>query len=107
MAKEPSDLKTKLKKADPDIRRYVVQLEARNAKLHRSILDMEAEKVDRNNRIKALEQQWKEKKVDIQIRTDVGRLSPQQIKEEITRLLPSVISTLRGEGYTVIPPKAA
>jgi hypothetical protein len=65
MAKEATSLQAKLKKADPDVRYYIAQLQARNAKLHRGILKMEADKVDRDNRIKALEKQLKEKKIDI------------------------------------------
>lgn len=57
MAKEMSELQAKLKKADPIVRDYVSELEMRNAKRQLQIVKLEAEKVELNGRIKALEKQ--------------------------------------------------
>jgi len=71
MTKKPSELKAKLKNAEPIVRAYVAELEARNAKRQRQIVQLEADKVERDGRIKALEAQLKEKKVDVRI--NIGR----------------------------------
>ena len=65
MAKAPSDLKAKLRKADAMVRDYVVSLEKRNARRQREIAQLHTDKVELNGRIKALEEQLNVKKGDI------------------------------------------
>ncbi len=56
---EIPSLKAKLQKADPTVRDYVSELEARNAKLQHQIVKLEADKIERDGRIKALEKERK------------------------------------------------
>lgn len=56
------DLKSSLKKAQPIVRQYVAELEARNAKLQHKIVKLEADKMERDHRIKAFEKELKELK---------------------------------------------
>jgi|CXWL01.1.fsa_nt_gi predicted nucleic acid-binding Zn-ribbon protein len=46
-----------LKASEPVVRRYVVKLEKRNARLQEEIGDLEAQRTDQKNRIKALEKE--------------------------------------------------
>ena len=56
-AKPSSELQVKLKKADPIVRRYIAELEARNTKRQNQIVVLEADKLERDARIKALEKE--------------------------------------------------
>ena len=92
MEKETSDLKAKLKKADPIVRKYVVELEKRNEKLQAQMVKLEADKRERDYRIKALQKgEYPEKSLE-------------EIREEIGRIRPRIIDFLEEEGYKVIPP---
>jgi hypothetical protein len=63
MAKEkPSGLKAKLQKADPVIRKYIAELEKRNAKRQDEIVSLEADKVERDGKIEALRKEIKKGK---------------------------------------------
>lgn len=96
--KVPSELKAKLKLADSIVRDYVSQLEARNAKRQRQIVQLESDKVELNGRIKALTEQLKAKKVDFRYSIDAGlvgrasdllkqfRETPETIKKRIREL---------------------
>jgi len=50
-----STLRTKLKACDPEIKNYVLALEAENLKLQTKIAKLQAENVTLKNRIKVLE----------------------------------------------------
>jgi hypothetical protein len=62
-----SDLKKKLPKADPLIRQYIAELEKRNGKLQLQIIRLEADKLERDNRIRVLEEDVKRPEVKINI----------------------------------------
>src|SRR5260370_42135042 len=73
MAKVPSDLNAKLKKADPIVRAYVAELGKRNAKRQRQIVALEADKVERDGRITALQKEMKENRPEVHLNIDTGR----------------------------------
>ena len=60
-----SNLQAKRKKADPVIRKYIAELELENEKLQRQIAKLEVQKVSSENRLKALEEEIKENKPQI------------------------------------------
>lgn len=60
-----SNLQAKRKKADPVIRKYIAELELENEKLQRQIAKLEVQKVSCENRLKALEEEIKENKPQI------------------------------------------
>ena len=60
--KRAPSLEAALKKADPVVRYYVSELEARNAKRQREIVKLEADKVERDGKIEALKKEMKKGK---------------------------------------------
>ena len=72
MPKKPLDLQAKLKKADPEIRYYVAELERRNAKL-------QADKIERDNRIKALKQDQRAADLAEQLQRAKERTEPPKV----------------------------
>ena len=89
MPKEASDLKAKLKKADPQVKDYISELGRRNAKLQHQIVKMQADNMERDNRIKALEKELKihasQKKFTVNI-THSG-FDPNLLPEQLLQLL--------------------
>lgn len=90
-------LDSALKAANPIVRKYIAKLEARNARLESEIAGLEVEKTDRNNRLKALENALKEKKIDIRYNIGLGdrlrrarereeQKTPEEIRTEIRQL---------------------
>jgi len=82
----PPDLKSSLKKAQPIVRQYVSELEARNAKLQHKIVKLEADKIERDHRIKAFEKELKKlkqpiPKIDIQTFSEGLRQQGSQTNE--------------------------
>ena len=56
---ESTDIKALLKAANPSIQQYVSQLEAENLKLHKQIAKLQVKEVSSNNRVIALEEQFR------------------------------------------------
>jgi predicted nucleic acid-binding Zn-ribbon protein len=56
---QSTTLKTKLKAIDPEIREYIRELTARNSKLQKQLVKLEVDKVELNNRIRALTDELK------------------------------------------------
>ncbi|SRR5258708_40243482 len=83
MAKEPSDLKAKLKKSDPIVRAYVAELGKRNAKRQRQIVALEADKVERDGRITALQKEMKENRPEVHLNIDTGRPNFEQMDDKM------------------------
>lgn len=62
-----SNLKSKLKKCDSEIKNYVVELKKENSKLHREIVKIQVKNVSLNNRVKALEKEFKGKNINLEL----------------------------------------
>ncbi|HKW37330.1 MAG TPA: hypothetical protein VJO54_05930 [Burkholderiales bacterium] len=89
--KNPSELQTKLKKADPIVRDYVRELKKRNAKLQSQIVKLEADKDERDGRIKALGQQLKEKKVDLHYGIGIAPRNEDELIAQLKGFIPRLI----------------
>jgi len=89
MPKEPSDLKAKLKKADPQVKDYISELERRNAKLQHQIVKIQADNMERDNRIKALEKELKKHlgQSKLIINTTFAGLDPKLPREQMEKLI--------------------
>src|SRR5258708_36671691 len=101
MAKEPSDLKAKLKKSDPIVRAYVAELGKRNAKRQRQIVALEADKVEGDGRITALQKEMKENRPEVHLNIDTGRPTFRSMGDKIPLhkprpVAPSPIECVRG-----------
>ena len=63
--KKALSLDQKLKALDPQVKKYISELAKQNTRLEMQIAKCQAKQVSLNSRIKALERQWKLKKIDI------------------------------------------
>ena len=93
MAKEQSSLQAALKKADPIVRQYIAELEKRNAKRQAQIVKLETDKIERDHRIKALQQERRPYDPTLGLIGRAGDLlkkihapTPEQIRTEIREL---------------------
>jgi SMC interacting uncharacterized protein involved in chromosome segregation len=50
----PREITQKLKGADPELSRYIVELEKKNIRLHKKVAKLQVEVLSKNNEIKAL-----------------------------------------------------
>jgi hypothetical protein len=95
MAKDTSDPKAILKKADPRIRRYVAELDMRFVKLQRVNIKLEADKTERDSQIKALKQEMTIKKTDVHLNLAIGDLSSiseERFVKELKKAIPRLIA---------------
>lgn len=89
MAKESSSLKAKLKKADPQVKDHIAELERRNAKLQHQIVKMQVDNTERENKITALEKELKKHQGQpkVIIKTNFAGLDPKLPREQMEKLI--------------------
>ena len=61
----PKEITSKLRRADPDLSAYVLELEKENLRLHKQVAKLQVESVSKNNKIKALKQVGGDIKVEL------------------------------------------
>lgn len=91
MAKELLSLKSKLQKADLDVRNYIQELEKRNTKLHLQMVKLEADKKERDNRIKALQKQPVKTNVKIHVQIPWRNMPDRELVKELAPLASRLI----------------
>lgn len=87
--KEPTDLKAKLKKADPGIGLFVTSLERENLTLHRTIAKLQTQEISNRNRIKALEKELEKESTKHQftLNTIYAGFDPKLSHEQMEKLI--------------------